>query len=624
MIHPRMLRAVEAASLALFFLQALRAAFSSLFGIIYDQIFEGPTTAWLGVSVALLLLALLAPAAAPPTWGRGWLATLACLAALARVPLSINDALIRYLAALIVLAAAGLYLAGLLVARRPLVFPTLVAALAFDQVLLAAGWTYDLSLRSAWLPVQVAWAALVVGLAFTLARRKGAGGQQPGRLSVAAGLGLGALLFLESSLLNLPHAVARFGDVPYLPVAVALLLITLLPLIPRIRFVLMRAMANTPGMRIAAAAGLPLLLLIAFAWNGPASALALMLAHAAALAGLACLIDGRSSRARAPGAMLALGLGLLLALNFFNAFAFTYPYTIPALRGLGWAVYLAAGVAAMVGVLGQIPLALPWSEVAGRTGLRIAAGLAVLAIVAASAWPQPADPLPVEGPLRAASYNIHYGYDSTWRFTLAEIARTIEAESLDVIALQEVDAGRLTSFAADNAHFLARALRMNAAYLPTVERLTGIAVLYRGPAVAAEARLLSSLQEQTGIVAVPLSMGERTVHAFGVWLGLSDEDTQRQIGEALEFIGARSPALFGGDFNAAPGSPVAEAIEAAGFIDPFAALAIDPAPPTAPAIDPQERIDFVWLRGLQPLRAWVPGSLASDHRMVVVEAGLGP
>lgn len=624
MIHPRMLRTLEAASVALFFLQALRVAFSSLFGIIYDQVFEGPTTAWLGVSVALLLLALLAPAAAPPAWGRSWLAALACLAALARIPLSINDATIRYLAALVVLAAAGLYLAGLLVARRPLVLPSLLAALALDQVLLAAGWTYDLSLRSAWLPVQVAWAALVVGLAFTLARRKGAGGQQPGRLSVLAGCALGALLFLETSLLGLPHAVARFGEVPYMPTALALLGITLLPLFPRLRFSLMRQLAGAPTLRIAIAGGLPLLLLAAFTQHGPASSLALVLAHAAALVGMAWLIDGRAARTRTPGPMLALGLGLLLALNFLNAFAFTYPYTLPALRGLGWAVYLTAGLAATAGLLAQVPVALPWSEVAGRPVTRLLAGLAALGVVAASAWPRPADPLPPAGPLRAGSYNIHYGYDTHWRSTLAEIARAIEAESLDVVALQEVDAGRLTSFAADNAYYLARRLRMNAAYLPTVERLTGIAVLYRGPAAADEGRLLSSLQEQTGIVGVPLAVGGETVHAFGVWLGLSDEDTQRQIDEALAFIGPRSPALFGGDFNAEPGGPVARAIEAAGFVDPFAALGIEPAPPTAPALDPRQRIDFVWLRGLEPLRAWVPEWLASDHRLVVVEAGLAP
>ncbi|MFX0145813.1 MAG: endonuclease/exonuclease/phosphatase family protein, partial [Candidatus Hodarchaeota archaeon] len=79
------------------------------------------------------------------------------------------------------------------------------------------------------------------------------------------------------------------------------------------------------------------------------------------------------------------------------------------------------------------------------------------------------------------------------------------------------------------------------------------------------------------------------------------------------------PATFGGDFNARPNSPVTMVIEEADFVDPFVILNITPAPATSPAIDPKGRIDFVWLRDLTPLRAWVSDSLASDHRMVVVE-----
>lgn len=202
---------------------------------------------------------------------------------------------------------------------------------------------------------------------------------------------------------------------------------------------------------------------------------------------------------------------------------------------------------------------------------------------------------------------------------LEEMAQAIESADVDVIALQEVDAGRMTSYAVDDALYLARRLRMNVAYLPAVEHLTGIALLYRGPEVPMDQRLLTSLQEQTGIVGVRLGLKGKHIYAYGIWMGLSEEDTQRQITEALQFIGEKSPATFGGDFNAIPNSPVTEAIEDAGFVDPFIALDITPAPPTSPAVNPKVRIDFVWLRDLTPLRAWVSDSLASDHRMVVVE-----
>ncbi len=102
-------------------------------------------------------------------------------------------------------------------------------------------------------------------------------------------------------------------------------------------------------------------------------------------------------------------------------------------------------------------------------------------------------------------------------------------------------------------------------------------------------------------------------------MGLSNEDTLTQIQEALRFIGDRSPAAFGGDFNAQPGSPVAEAVQQAGFSDPFLTLGMDPPPPTDPALEPRKQIDYVWLRGVEPEGAWVSDSLASDHRLVVVQ-----
>ena len=100
---------------------------------------------------------------------------------------------------------------------------------------------------------------------------------------------------------------------------------------------------------------------------------------------------------------------------------------------------------------------------------------------------------------------------------------------------------------------------------------------------------------------------------------MEDEDTLTQISEALDFIGDTAPATFGGDFNAEPDEDVPQAILAAGFHDPFGALGNDPATYSSPAIEPRKRIDYVWVRQLEVTSAWVSESLASDHRMVVIE-----
>ncbi len=613
----RVRRIIETASIVLFFLQALRVIFSVLFGIIYDQVFEGPMDAWLVISVLLVLGALLAPAALPGGLSARSVAVLAAAAALARVALCVNDAGVRYWGAVVVLLAGGLYLACRLSQDGRMTFVALAAALAADQVLRALGQTYDLGLRAAWLPVQIVWAVGLIGIGWRIAKEDDQAAARAG-LSMAGGLAFGGLLFLEVSLLSLPNAVARWGENPYALAAPLVFAATIAAAWDAGR-VARRMAAHATSLRIVLAVILITCLLVGYFVNGPVSLLALLLAQMAALLSLGMLLSGSG---RGAGRGLALGLVLFLLLNFLNAFAFTYPYVLPAMRGMGWAVYLAAAALTALG-----GAAADRSQAAQPDARRLPAAIMAaigLVIVAAAAWPVRSDPRAGDGSLRLATYNMHYGYDDVWHLTLEEQARLIEDNQLDVVALQEVDAGRLTSYAVDDAHYLARRLRMNVAYLPTVEHLTGIAVLYHGPAVGVEMALLPSLQEQTGIVRIDLPVGGTTLSAHGIWMGLSAEDTLGQIAAALDFIGEREPASFGGDFNAEFDDPEALAVRQAGFIDPFTELGIDPIPLTDPAVDPDTRIDFVWLRGLEPLRAWVPDSTASDHRMVVVEVGPRP
>jgi len=219
--------------------------------------------------------------------------------------------------------------------------------------------------------------------------------------------------------------------------------------------------------------------------------------------------------------------------------------------------------------------------------------------------------------VRVGTYNIHYGYHTDWKFYLEEMARTIEESGADIVALQEVDTGRLTSYSVDDALWLARRLRMEVVYQPTVEHVTGIALLCRFPLEEVEGRLLASRLEQTAIARARLRIGGQLLDAYGIWLGLEPEERALQLGDALDFIG-KGPAVFGGDFNSTPGSPVYHRLREAGFIDPFIAGGFEPAL-TAPSEEPEERIDYVWMRGLRPVDAQVLESTASDHLMVVVE-----
>jgi hypothetical protein len=208
------LRFVEATAVFLFTLQAIRVLFSVLFGVIYDVVVTGPMTPMVIVIHLLLLLAFLSPIFAPRRTDRLWTLFIpSLLVFLSRVPLTLNDPQARLYSSLLIVAAFGFYAATLL-RKSPLTFPqALIAALAADQFFRALGNTFDITLRDGWLPYQLILSVALAGLSwrlFYLARGRVEEASTRG-LGLLGGLSIGALLFLELSLLSFPNAVARWS-----------------------------------------------------------------------------------------------------------------------------------------------------------------------------------------------------------------------------------------------------------------------------------------------------------------------------------------------------------------------------------------------------------------------------
>jgi len=618
------LRVIEAACIWLFFLEALRVIFSVLFGIIYDQVFAGPLDVWLIISVLLVVAAFLLPAFGTRHPKPKRLALFAAIAVISRVGLCINDPQVRYWCALLVLASGGLYLSSLFFLSKRAVMPGLVIALTLDQIFRVIGQTYDITLRQSWIPVQLIWTigllVLIVWFGINRIASKSIGGS-PG---IVWGLAIGGVIFLETSLLTLPNAAARWTGFDYELIAPMLLICTIPPLIARIRLSIIPLICFRSDVRIGFFSLLVISIMVGYFYSGLIPAGLLGLSQLILIVLVVSLIDGDVDQRSSAGLGMTTGLLFFLMLNFLNAFSFTYPYTLPWMRGMGWVIYLFA----LLGIGLALRLRYSPASASGILVLRPLWGnlfvIVMVIISVVSVWPKEISPFPQNGEVVAGTYNIHYGYDEPWHLSLEAQAKTILENKADIVALQEVDTGRMTSYCIDNAYFLARRLHMNVVYLPTVEHLTGIALLHRGEAVEIGGQWITSTQEQTGVVYALLLSGDLPVHAFGTWIGLSGEDTLNQINEALAYIGDQTPALFGGDFNSVPGSPVTQEIIAAGFGNPFTMLGIDPAPKTSPAINPLERIDYVWTRGMTPLEAWVPESVASDHRMVVTKVQFRP
>ena len=621
------LRFVEATAVFLFTFQAIRVLFSVLFGIIYDVVVTGPMTPVVIVIHLLLLLAFLSPLFAPRRTARlRWTLFIpSLLASLSRVPLTLNDPQARLYSSLLIVAAFGFYAATLL-RQSPRTFPqALIAALAVDQFFRALGNTFDITLRDGWLPYQAILSVALAGLSWRLfylarGRVEEASVQRPGLLG---GLSIGAFLFLELSLLSFPNAVACWSGGSYPVLAPALLLVTLLPLLPGTRRWQRRwqeMQSTTPWLW-----GIIFVLLICaslavgYLFNGVLSSVALLLSQLLVLLALPGALTGDRNRI---GLGLAVGNLFFLLLNFAYAFAFTYAYTLAFFRGTGLPIVL-VGALAMTLPAAVRRLPLPTQDLPSPgvrwPAIQWAVAALLVIICAVLAWP-PTPQMKEAGPnVRVGTYNIHYGYRTDWRFYLEEMARTIEESGADIVALQEVDTGRITSYGVDDALWLARRLRMGVVYQPTVEHLTGIALLYRFPLQRAEGQLLTSHLEQTAIVHAQVSVGGEPLDAYGIWLGLEPEERAAQLTDALEFIAGEGPAVLSGDFNSTPDSPVYRRLVEAGFSDPFITGGFDPAP-TSPSESPQERIDYVWMRGLSAVDAQVLDSTASDHRMVVIEA----
>ena len=617
-------RVIEAACIWLFFIEGLRVIFSVLFGIIYDQVIAGPIDVWLFISVLLVVVAFTLPAISTRHPKPKKLALFAAIAVIFRVGLCINDPQVRYWCALLVLASGGLYLSNLLLLSKRAVLPSLVTAFTLDQIFRVIGQTYDVTLRESWIPVQIIWTVVLLVIIVWFGINRIASKSVGGSPGIVWGLAVGGVIFLETTLLTLPNAAARWTDFNYEYIAPFLLICTISPLIARIRLGIIPLISFRSDVRFGLFILLVIFIMVGYFYTGLIPAGLVVISQLILIVLVVCLIDGVVDQRSSAGLGMTTGLLFLLVLNFLNAFAFTYPYTLPWMRGMGWVVYLFA----LLGI--GLALGLRYSPVS-LSGILVVRPLwgnsfviVMVIISVVSVWPQDIAPIPQNGEVVAGTYNIHYGYDEPWHLSLEAQAKTILESKADIVALQEVDTGRMTSYCIDNAYYLARRLNMNVVYLPTVEHLTGIALLHRGEAVETDGQWITSTQEQTGVVYALLESGDFSVHAFGTWIGLSEEDTSRQITEVLAYIGDQTPAVFGGDFNSVPGSPVTELIIAADFVDPFTVLGIVPAPKTSPAINPLERIDYVWTRGMIPLEAWVPDSTASDHRMVVTKLQTQP
>ena len=628
----------------LFLAEGQRAWVASIFALAYDAVFPVLLPGPLALA-ALPLAAILAPLLpAGRRFDRGTVVALAVAGlAVFRLPLSVPEFAVRAIAATLVVACAGVFLGRVVgwYEERTVAVGALLGLVA-DQLLRLAGTSWDLSLRPGWLPVQAVLSLALLWLVLAPARDARAAparADSPGSeyerrsagLRMRGALALGALLFLDLHLLGLPPVLARWTGAPY---ALGALAVTAAGGIA-----LAVALAGPGPVRDRRLAlGLVALLALALAagplLGGPAGALLMAAGHAAALLLVVRALSPASGRRG--GVVVTAGL---LAFTLFTALysaTFFHAYLFPLLEGAApWVVGGAVAlVAAAFLLLPQPPPAasparIPAALAIAGTVTAIGAGIVLVVqrpaprpvpTAAAAAAPGPGAP---GGTFRAATWNIHYGYDERWRFDPGAMARALLDADADIVALQEVPVGMPTAYGVDFPLWLERRLGIPAFFSGNTNGLQGEAILARVPTRAVRSVPLPPPgSDPAQLLTLSAVLGGRSVDVHAIHMSVHEGERAVQIRAALEAAGD-GRAIFLGDLNAEPGSPETLALAAAGFDDAFEVAGAAPAA-TWPAREPEVRIDWIWVRGVGALAAEVRDPHPSDHRMVVATLQVDP
>jgi len=171
--------------------------------------------------------------------------------------------------------------------------------------------------------------------------------------------------------------------------------------------------------------------------------------------------------------------------------------------------------------------------------------------------------------LRIMSYNVHGCKGMDNRISTDRIARVIARYNPDIVALQELDAGRLRSFGIDQAQRIAKRLEMSFHFHPAFhykDEQYGNAILSRYPIVLIKKDVLPKLWNKAflefrGAIWVMLDYQGTKINIINTHLSLWPKERLLQIktlldGDWLEHPDCSGPVILCGDLNMVPNSPV--------------------------------------------------------------------
>lgn len=228
------------------------------------------------------------------------------------------------------------------------------------------------------------------------------------------------------------------------------------------------------------------------------------------------------------------------------------------------------------------------------------------------------------------TYNIHHASppSESGKIDMAAIARVINQEKPDLVALQEVDVCTERSGKnLDQARELARLTGMKSFFVKALDFQGGeygIAVLSKHPILDSAGYLLPRDPalggEDRAVASITMQLpGDKKVIFASTHLDLEEGN---RLSQAKALIGhfekSGLPMVLGGDFNALKGSPVI------GLFDRhFTRTCRDDCAPTIPVANPDRTIDFIMYKPMSRFKVIntrvIDEQYASDHLPVVAE-----
>jgi endonuclease/exonuclease/phosphatase family metal-dependent hydrolase len=230
--------------------------------------------------------------------------------------------------------------------------------------------------------------------------------------------------------------------------------------------------------------------------------------------------------------------------------------------------------------------------------------------------------------LRVMTYNVHAGgIDQDGQLDPEAIARVIEVQHPDVVALQEVVRGWPGPGSIDLAEWLSHRLRMAYCYAPAADGQFGNVLLSRlpiqGHVAVSLPRVKAAMQRSYLVTTIEIGAGQ-SITVIDAHLEGARSDHPEQVESLVDRWGHGRHTVIVGDMNMQPTNPDVSIFTAAGLVSVQDRLGRGSQPTATRPKFPGDRPDWIFASPDLSFSGFVIGSISpSDHRPLAVTVNLG-